>query len=126
MSKNEPEKDHTLSLLLDLDGVSFFVDHTESWWVKFEVRRVPPTGERPRGISYAITLHGPSGKRVFGYDNAHPTQATGGPGGKKTRSQDHVHRDDTIRPYKFKDAATLLADFWTNVDRILDSKGVKK
>jgi hypothetical protein len=93
-----------------------------------EVRcqRVQPGAERPHGISYAITLHDPSGKRVFGYDNAHPTQMTGGPGGRKTRSQDHVHRGDTIRPYRFMDAATLLADFWMNVDRILESKGVKK
>jgi hypothetical protein len=31
---------------------------------------------------------------------------------------------ETIRPYRFKDAATLLSDFWADVDRLLEDRGV--
>jgi hypothetical protein len=31
---------------------------------------------------------------------------------------------DDARPYRYKDAATLLADFWAEVDRYLEQKGV--
>jgi len=126
MNRKVPAEDHSLDALLDLDGVTFFVDPDKSYRVKFEAKRIEPTNKRPHGLSYSITLHDPSGNRIFGYDNAHPTQAIDGPGGKKTRSQDHQHRGDTIRPYRFTDAASLLEDFWKNVDKILESKGAKK
>ena len=126
MSREPPETDHSADLVLELDGVTFFVDPDESYRVRFEIRRVDATQDRPHGLSYSITLHDPSGRRIFGYDNAHGVSATSGPGGRKSRSHDHVHRGDTVRPYKFTDAAALLADFWKNVDKILESKGVKK
>jgi hypothetical protein len=31
---------------------------------------------------------------------------------------------EAVRPYRFKDAAALLADFWTEVDILLKEKGV--
>jgi hypothetical protein len=31
---------------------------------------------------------------------------------------------ETVRPYRFKDAATLLEDFWAEVDGVLREKGV--
>jgi hypothetical protein len=31
---------------------------------------------------------------------------------------------ETVRPYRFKDAPTLLEDFWTEVDKLLKEKGV--
>jgi hypothetical protein len=31
---------------------------------------------------------------------------------------------DDARPYRFTDAATLLAEFWAEVDRHLKAKGV--
>jgi aminoglycoside N3'-acetyltransferase len=34
----------------------------------------------------------------------------------------HKHRMETVRPYRFKGAATLLADFWTEVDKLLKEK----
>ena len=40
------------------------------------------------------------------------------------RSLDHRHRMTTVRPYRFKDAATLLEDFWAEVDKFLREKGV--
>jgi hypothetical protein len=31
---------------------------------------------------------------------------------------------ETARPYRFKDAVTLLEDFWADVDKLLKEKGV--
>ncbi len=39
---------------------------------------------------------------------------------------DHKHRLSTTRPYNYRDAATLLVDFWNAVDAILDERGVSK
>ena len=83
------------------------------------VTQVPVSPEKPHGIDYSLTLHGPDGERLVGFDNAHPVanQKLGEP-------QDHQHRLRTIRPYDYQDAATLLADFWTTVDAVLREKGV--
>lgn len=74
---------------------------------------------RTHGIDYALTLHAPGGERLVGFDNAHRVagQRRGGP-------QDHRHRLRTIRAYEYRDAATLLADFWTTVDAVLRERGV--
>lgn len=119
-------KDHSLDTLLDLDGETFFVDEKKSYCVRFQVTVIEPTVEKPHGIDYSLTLHDPKGERILGYDNAHPTQATDGPGGKKTRSQDHRHRYNNVRPYSFIDAATLVTDFWRNVEKLLKEIGVRK
>ena len=123
---SKAKKDHIFDTLLELDGIEMFVDEKQSYLTRFRAKQIEPTKEKPHGINYSLTLHDPAGKRVLGYDNAHATKATDGPGGKKTQSQDHIHRYDTIRPYKFKDVATLLTDFWENVDKILTEKGAKK
>jgi hypothetical protein len=52
------------------------------------------------------------------------TRSKAGPGGKGPKHQDHKHRLRTVRPYEYKDAATLLADFWTEVDAVLKERGV--
>jgi hypothetical protein len=43
---------------------------------------------------------------------------------KRREAQDHRHRLRRIRAYEYRDAATLLADFWTAVDAVLREKGV--
>lgn len=53
------------------------------------------------GTDYSLTLHGPGGE-----------------------AQDHWHRLGTVRPYEYEDAATLLADFWAEVDEVLKERGV--
>ena len=70
-------------------------------------------------MDYSLTLHGPDGERLVGFDNAHPV-------GRQHRgeSQDHRHRLKTVRPYDYRDAATLLVDFWTEVDAVLKERGV--
>jgi hypothetical protein len=83
------------------------------------VTRVPPSAEKPHGIDYSLTLHGPDGERLIGFDNAHPVARQ-----KCREPQDHRHRLRTIRAYEYQDAATLLADFWTAVDTVLRERGV--
>ena len=42
---------------------------------------------------------------------------------KRGEPQDHRHRLRTIRAYDYRDAATLLADFWGTADTVLREKG---
>jgi hypothetical protein len=117
-------RDPTADALLDLDGQVFVIDAKGEYVVRFSVRRVDPTPERPHGLNYSLTLHGPDGLRLVGFDNAHTVRKSQGPGGKGPTPSDHKHKMDTIRPYRFRDAATLLEDFWAEVDRLLNEKGV--
>jgi Family of unknown function (DUF6516) len=64
-------------------------------------------------------LHGPDGERLVGFDNAHSV-AKQMPGEPK----DHHHRLRTIKAYEYRDAASLLADFWRTVDSVLRERGV--
>jgi len=75
--------------------------------------------EKPHGIDYSLTLHGPDGERLVGFDNAHPTANQ-----KRGEPQDHRHRLGAIRTYEYRDAATLLTDSWETVDAVLRERGV--
>ncbi len=118
-------RDPTLDVLLDLDGQVLVVDPEGGHWVRFVVTRVPVSPEKPHGIDYSLTLHGPDGERLVGFDNAHPVAKQ-----KRGEPQDHRHapvkpgRQRTTRAYEYRDAATLLADFWTTVDAVLRERGV--
>jgi predicted transcriptional regulator len=118
------DRDAGAGVLLDLDGQVFVVDTKGQYWVRFSVRRVASTPDRPHGLNYSLTLHGPDGIRLVGFDNAHAVRESHGRGGKRRGSLDHRHRMETVRPYRFKDAATLLEDFWAEVDKLLREKGV--
>jgi Family of unknown function (DUF6516) len=120
------KRDPSLDALLDLDGQVLIVDPAGHYWVRFVVRRVPISEAKPHGLDYALSLHGPGGERLVGFDNAHGVRAQAGPGGRGRRVQDHRHRLKTVRPYDYRDAATLLADFWTDVDAVLKQRGVTK
>ncbi len=85
---------------------------------------VEPSLEQPHGLNYSLTLHGPNAERILRFDNAHQVRKTAGPGGKKEHPADHKHRLGTARPYRFKNAAALIEDFWFEVDRYLKEKGV--
>ena len=112
-------RDPSLDALLDLDGEVFFVDPQGGHWVRFVVTRVPVSSEKPHGLDYALTLHGPSGERLGGFDNAHPVGRS-----KRGDPQDHRHRLRTVQAYEYRDAGTLVADFWQLVDAILKERGV--
>jgi hypothetical protein len=58
-------------VLLDLHGQVLVVDSKGEYVVRFSVRRVDRTPERPHGVKYSLTLHGPDGGRLLGFDNAH-------------------------------------------------------
>jgi len=118
------DRDPGIDVLLELDGQVFVVDTKGQYWVRFSVNRVASSAERPHGLNYSLTLHGPGGHRLVGFDNAHPVRESRGPSGKRRGSLDHKHRMETVRPYRFKDAATLLGDFWTEVDTLLKEKGL--
>jgi hypothetical protein len=112
------KRDPALDALLDLDGLTLVVDPEGGHWVRFVVTKVSPTPEKSHGLDYSLTLHGRNGERLVGFDNAHPV-------GKQKRGdpQDHRHRIRTVKPYEYSDAATLLADFWAEVDAVLKERG---
>lgn len=122
--RRRQNRDPDIDALLDLDGQVFVVDSQGKYSVRFAVQRVDPSPERPSGLNYSLTLHGPDGRRLVGFDNAHRVRKSLGPGGKAHPGYDHKHRLGTTRPYRFWDAATLLADFWAEVDGILRDRGV--
>ncbi|MBX3139157.1 MAG: hypothetical protein KF875_00205 [Trueperaceae bacterium] len=112
-------RDSSLDTLLDLDGQVLVVDPVGGHWVKFVVTRVPVSTAKPHGLDYSLTLHGPAGERLVGFDNAHPVGrgALGAP-------SDHRHRLKAVRAYTYQDAATLLTDLWQAVDAMLRERGV--
>ncbi len=117
-------RDGTLDTLLDLDGQVFIVDEAGEYWVKFRVRRVGMSPERPHGLDYSLTLHGKNSERLIGFDNAHGVRQSARPGGAGDVEYDHKHSLQSVRPYRYRDAAELLADFWAEVDRVLRERGV--
>lgn len=123
MGPRRPEQDHTLENLLDLDGDIYVIDETAGYWVKFVVRRVIPSPERPHGIEYSLTMHDSSNRRLVGFDNAHPALGAKRPQRGTGRAYDHRHRLGTVKPYPYENAAKLVADFWDAVDEVLKLKG---
>ena len=110
-------RDTGLDALLDLHGQLLVVDEKGGHWVKFVVRQVPVSPQRPHGLDYSLTLHDASGERLVGFDNAHSVSA-------KAVVKDHKHRLRSMKPYAYKDAATLLEDVWLEVDNMLRARGV--
>ena len=110
-------RDHSLDTLLDLHGQVLVIDEA-GYWVRFVVHQVPATPSKPHGLDYSLTLHGPDGARLVGFDNAHAI------GGKRRDEQDHKHRLSTVRPYDYRDAVALVADFWSEVEAVLREMGV--
>ncbi len=114
---------HTLAFLLEFDGRVHCYE--QGYSTRFIIRRVEPTDLRPHGLQYSFTLHAPDGTRIMGFDNAHVVTPPGR-NAKRPAEADHWHRaeGDPGRPYVFKDAAALVGDFFTEVERILTERGV--
>jgi hypothetical protein len=112
-------RDASLDTLLLLDGETFVADVEGRYWVKFSVKKVPQSIERPHGLVYSMTLHNEDGERLLGFDNAHPVRETAGPGARTRVEFDHQHRGERVRFYTYTDAAALLAAFWAAVEDIL-------
>ena len=116
--------EYGLEFLLAFDGRIHHLE--EGYWLKFEIKRVEATKERPHGLSYSFTLHAPDGTRLVGFDNAHGVPATGSRFKRKPPASDHWHRteDDPGRLYQFEDAETLIDDFFDEVERVLGERGI--
>jgi hypothetical protein len=115
-------EDGSLDLPLELDGVT--IDVAEGYQARFSARSVPPTEARPHGLDYSLTLHDSSGKRVLGFDTAHPVSIGSGPARRRSVRRDHRHRRGIVHAYSYTDASTLVADFWRDVYDYLADKGV--
>lgn len=115
---------YQLEFLLAFDGRIHHLE--EGYWIKFEIKRVKAVEERPHGLSYSFTLHAPDGRRLVGFDNAHGVPAVGSRFKRRPQAHDHWHRteDDPGRPYPFKDAETLIDDFFNEVERVLGEHGI--
>lgn len=118
------QSDYGLEFLLAFDGRIHHLE--EGYWIKFEIKRVKAAKERPHGLSYSFTLHAPDGARLVGFDNAHNVPATGSRFKRPSETHDHWHRTekDAGRPYRFKDAETLIDDFFDEVERVLGERGI--
>ena len=115
--------DPSLKYLLELDGEEIHYDH--GYVARFRAIRVEATKERPHGVSYLLTFHGPDGKRVNGYDNAHGVSHRGSRFGSNPVAHDHWHRDekDPGRPYMFVDAEKLISEFFDKIERMPKERG---
>jgi hypothetical protein len=111
-------------LLLSFDGASY--QASEGYVVEFTVRRTDITAQRPHGVSYALVFRPANGEPFVRFDNAHVPSRPGGKYVKTPAAYDHWHRDehDIGRPYKFTTALQLLEDFWREVKRVMDERGI--
>jgi hypothetical protein len=118
------EGDYGLEFLLAFDGRVHHLE--EGYWLKFQIKRVEAAEERPHGLSYSFTLHAPDGTRLVGFDNAHGVAARGSRSKAAPQASDHWHRTETDpgRPYEFKDAETLIEDFFDEVERVLRGRRI--
>jgi Family of unknown function (DUF6516) len=113
-----------LEALLNLDGARF--EFAEGYVIEFKAERTEVTERRPHGLSYALVMR-PAGKEpLIRFDNSHTVERPGGQYVKKSRSHDHWHRSerDPGRPYTFTTGVKLLEDFFAEVKRVLNERGV--
>jgi hypothetical protein len=94
--------------------------------LKFAITKGEESEERPHGLSDSFTLHGQDNKRLIGFDNAHGVAEKGSRFKKRRQARDHWHRTETDegRRYDFKDAETLIDDFFDEVARVLKAHGI--
>src|SRR3546814_8200039 len=100
----------------------------EGFVVEFTATRTAVASTHPHGISYALVFREKlGGAPLVKFDNAHSVPNRGTRFAGRPASFDHWHRteDDPGRPYVFTDAAQLLDDFWREVQRVMDEKGIK-
>ena len=107
--------DDGLTALLELNGE--VIEQERGFWVKFEAKQVSVSSGRPHGIKYSLSLHNESGKRILGFDNAHPIHEGKGFGHRTVIEYDHEHTvQEKVVPYAFQSAEQLMVDFWEAVD----------
>ena len=110
-------RDEAMLRLLDFDRRRYWLSN--GWSIRFRVAAITETEGRPHGIKYAFTLHDADQTRLLGFDNAH--------GIPRARAYDHRHRfrrTASLVPYDFRDADTLIQDFFDAVERACHQEGV--
>ena len=113
------KKDFGIDGLLALNGDRYFIDDKGDLEVIFKIACTAISPVRPHGLKYSLVLLDSKGERVVCFDNAHVVSQGSGPGKKRLRQYDHKHIGNKVTPYKFKDFHTLVADFWTEVDKLV-------
>lgn len=114
--------DDPLAWLLDYDRRRYWLSN--GWSIRFRIWRVEQNRHRPHGLRYSFTLHDEVGERLLGIDNSHRPKSRAF---KKAVTHDHRHafrRTEDMLPYEYKDASTLLDDFFELVKRSLKEEGV--
>jgi Family of unknown function (DUF6516) len=106
-----------LEYLLALNGDRYFIDDKGELEVIFKATRIRETTERPSGLIYSLVLLDANHERLVCFDNAHTVGHGSGPGKRRSIQFDHKHIGNKVTPYIFKDAFTLLKDFWSEVDK---------
>ena len=112
-------QDYEMENLLNLHGHKFYRD--DGYWYQIEVRRVDKTKERPHGMSYSLTLHEKSNKRVYGIDNAHGYDFRKSRFSGRRIVYDHKHLEEKVMPYEYESPAKLVADFFREADEYLNN-----
>ncbi len=113
------KRDFGSDSLLALDGDRYFVDDKGDLEAIFKVTSVAVSPGRPHGLKYTLMLLNAKGERIVCFDNAHAVSQGSGPGKKNSKQYDHKHIGKKVTPYEFKDAYTLVADFWKEVDKLV-------
>jgi hypothetical protein len=111
------KRDFGFDSLLVLNGDRYFIDDKGDFEAIFKVTKVTESPEIPYGIKYSLLLLNAKGERIICFDNAHAVNKGSGPGKKRSKQYDHKHVGNRVVPYKFKDAFTLLKDFWDEVEK---------
>jgi predicted transcriptional regulator len=99
--------DHELEFLVSLDGSEFRL--ATGYAVRIEARVVEATRYRPHGVKYSLTLHDPTGRRIYGMDNAH---------GVRHRTEfdhRHVYGRRKIVGYAYRGPAEVAGGFLSGV-----------
>ena len=126
MSGTDDDTDYALDLLLSLDGKGY--EHTAGGYViEFSAKQVRPTSGQPHGIDYALVLRPTGGGDPWvRFDNAHSVGKPGRGFKKVPDEWDHRHQDGNgaLKPYKFAGVPKLLDDFWAEVKKVLNEKGL--
>jgi hypothetical protein len=116
------KEDATLSRLLELDDE--IMEMGKGYWVEIHAARVSPTPDRPHGVDYSLCLLDPDDNRLVCYDNSHAVSVGRAPSRKKSKTRDHKHEREIVKPYDYVSAEKLLEDFWSDVERVLKKEGV--
>ncbi|MCR4307474.1 MAG: DUF6516 family protein [Candidatus Berkelbacteria bacterium] len=113
------QKDFGKDGLLALNGDRYFIDDKGDLEAIFKITNAAVSLARPHGLRYSLVLINSKGDRVVCFDNAHAFSRGSGSGKKSSKGYDHKHVGNKVTPYIYKDAYTLVADFWAEVDGLV-------